>query len=128
MHMKNPNVPAMHFNTRFIQTSYGWFGGGIDVTPCIKDDKEKKVFHKRLKKMCDNHNKNYYPKYKKWCDEYFFLPHRNEPRGIGGIFFDYKNDNWEKNFNFVKDVGLEFVDIFKSSILKKNKLKWKKKT
>ena len=127
MHMKNPNVPAMHFNTRFIQTSHGWFGGGIDVTPCIRDDKEKKLFHKKLKKMCDNHNKNYYPKYKKWCDEYFFLPHRNEPRGIGGIFFDYKKDNWEKNFNFVKDVGLEFIDIFKSSILKKNKLKWKKK-
>lgn len=98
MHMKNPHVPAMHFNTRYIYTSYGWFGGGMDVTPCLKDKKLEKWFHSELKKSCDKHNKNYYKKYKKWCDEYFYLPHRNEPRGIGGIFFDYKKDNWEKDF------------------------------
>ncbi len=124
MHMKNPNIPAMHFNTRYIHTSYGWFGGGMDITPSIKDLKEKKWFHKELKRTCDLHNKNYYKKYKKWCDEYFYLPHRNEMRGIGGIFFDYKNKNWEKDFAFVRDVGITFKNIFKTIILKKYKKKW----
>ena len=72
MHMKNPHVPAIHFNTRFIYTTHGWFGGGMDVTPCLKDNNEKKYLHKELKTMCDRHNKIYYKKYKKWCDEYFF--------------------------------------------------------
>ena len=90
MHMKNPNVPAMHFNTRYIHTSFGWFGGGMDETPCIKDVKEKKWFHNEIISTCDFHNKNYYKKYKKWCDQYFYLPHRNEMRGIGGIFLIIK--------------------------------------
>jgi len=119
MHMKNPNVPAMHFNTRFIKTSFGWFGGGMDVTPSLNDNKLKKWLHKNLKTMCDRHNKTYYKKYSKWCDEYFYIPHRKEARGIGGIFFDYKKDNWEKDFHFVKDVGLEFMKIFNEIILKK---------
>ena len=127
MHMKNPHVPAMHFNTRYIYTSFGWFGGGIDVTPCIKDNNLKKWFHKELKLSCDRHNKNYYKKYKKNCDEYFFIPHRNETRGIGGIFFDYKKENWKKDFNFVKDVGVTFKKIFKEIIDKKNYKKWTKK-
>ena len=126
MHMKNPNVPAMHFNTRFISTSQSWFGGGIDVTPCLVDNKLKFWFHSELKKCCDRHNKKYYKKYKKWCDNYFYLPHRNEPRGIGGIFFDYKKDSWEKDFAFVRDVGLTFKNIFYSIIMKKNKIKWSK--
>jgi len=126
MHMKNPHVPAMHFNTRYIYTSHGWFGGGIDVTPCIKDKILEKWFHFELKKSCDKHNKNYYKKYKKWCDEYFYLPHRKEPRGIGGIFFDYKKDNWEKDFSFVREVGISFKNIFREIILKKHKKKWKK--
>ena len=84
----------------------------MDVTPSKKDLKEKREFHKILKNMCDRHNKSYYAKYKKWCDEYFFLPHRNEPRGIGGIFFDYKKDNFEKDFIFVRDVGVTFQKIF----------------
>ena len=126
MHMKNPNVPAMHFNTRYINTSQKWFGGGIDITPCFKDDKLKKWLHKNLKTMCDRHNKKYYKTYSKWCDEYFYLHHRDEPRGIGGIFFDYKKDNWEKDFNFTKDVGLEFMKIFNEIIQKKNKIKWSK--
>ena len=87
MHMNNPHIPAIHFNTRFIYTTHGWFGGGIDITPCIKDLKEKEILHSELKKMCDRHNKNYYKKYKKWCDKYFYLPHRKETRGIGGVFF-----------------------------------------
>ncbi len=124
MHMKNPNIPAIHFNTRFIYTSFGWFGGGMDITPCIKDNKEKKILHNELKKMCNRHNKNYYKKYKKWCDEYFYLPHRKEPRGIGGIFFDYKKDNWEKDFKFVSDLGITFKLIFNLLINRKNKKKW----
>ena len=126
-HMKNPKIPAIHFNTRFIVTTKNWFGGGIDLTPCIKDDKEKKNFHKKIKLMCDKHNKNYYPKYKKWCENYFYLPHRKEPRGIGGIFFDYKRDNWKNDFNFIKNVGLCFLDCAKTIIRKKMYTKWKKK-
>ena len=77
--------------------------------------------------MCNRHNKKYYPKYKKWCDNYFYLPHRNETRGIGGIFFDYKMDNWEKDFNFVKDVGLCFLDSAKTIIRRKMFSKWTKR-
>jgi len=124
MHMKNPLIPAMHFNTRFISTTQQWFGGGMDVTPSKKDDVEKKDFHKDLMKMCNRHNKNYYKKYKKWCDEYFYLPHRKEPRGIGGIFFDYKNDNFEKDFKFVRDVGVTFQMLFNKIIRKKLNRKW----
>ena len=127
MHMKNPLIPAMHFNTRFISTTQQWFGGGMDVTPSKKDDLEKKDFHQTLKKMCNKHNKNYYKKYKKWCDEYFYLPHRKEPRGIGGIFFDYKKDNFEKDFKFIRDVGTTFENIFQKIIRKKIKNKWTRK-
>ena len=124
MHMKNPHIPAMHFNTRYICTTQDWFGGGIDVTPSIKDENEKKEFHKILKKMCERHNKNYYAKYKKWCDEYFYLPHRKETRGIGGIFFDYKKNNFEKDFKFTRDIGITFQSIFEKIIRKKIKKKW----
>ena len=124
MHMKNPLIPAMHFNTRYICTTLEWFGGGMDVTPSKIDQVEKKEFYKILKKMCDRHNKNYYSKYKKWCDEYFYLPHRKEPRGIGGIFFDYKKDNFEKDFKFVRDVGITFEQIFQKIIRKKINKKW----
>ena len=124
MHMKNPFIPAMHFNTRFISTTQQWFGGGMDVTPSKKDELEKKDFHRTLKKMCDRHNKSYYRKYKKWCDEYFYLPHRKESRGIGGIFFDYKKNNFEKDFNFIRDVGITFQILFNKIIRKKLKKKW----
>ena len=124
MHMKNPHIPAIHFNTRFIYTTHGWFGGGMDVTPCIKDLKEKDFLQNELKKMCNRHNKKYYKKYKKWCDEYFYLPHRKETRGIGGIFFDYKKDNWEQDFKFVRDLGITFKMIFHLIINKKHKKKW----
>ena len=124
MHMKNPQIPAMHFNTRYICTTNDWFGGGMDVTPSKKDDNEKKEFHKILKKMCNRHNKKYYPKYKKWCDDYFYLKHRKEPRGIGGIFFDYKKENFEKDFKFVRDVGVTFQLIFQKIIKGKMKKKW----
>ena len=127
MHMKNPQIPAMHFNTRYICTTQDWFGGGMDVTPSKNDQNEKKDLHKILKDMCNRHNKNYYSKYKKWCDKYFYLPHRKEPRGIGGIFFDYKKNNFEKDFKFVRDVGVTFQYIFQKIIKKKMKRKWTSK-
>tara|TARA_B100000029_G_scaffold162728_1_gene158787 strand:+ start:1520 stop:2371 length:852 start_codon:yes stop_codon:yes gene_type:complete len=126
-HMKNPKIPAMHFNTRFIVTTKNWFGGGMDATPCIKDRIEKNLFHNKIKKMCNKHNKNYYLNYKKWCDNYFYLPHRRETRGIGGIFFDYKKNNWEKDFYFVKEVGLCFLDCIKVIIKRKIYKKWTEK-
>ncbi len=124
MHMQNPNIPAMHFNTRYICTTKDWFGGGIDVTQALQDKHEKNKFHNTLKRMCNRHNKKYYSKYKKWCDEYFFLPHRNETRGIGGIFFDYKKNNFNKDFKFTRDVGVTFQKIFNDIIDKKIKKKW----
>ena len=99
----------------------------MDVTPCLVDNKEKKYFHSELKKTCNFHDKKYYAKYKKWCDEYFYLPHRGEPRGIGGIFFDYKMNNWEKDFSFVKDVGITFAYLVKKIMEKKMFLKWTQK-
>ena len=127
MHMKNPHVPAMHFNTRYIQTSSEWFGGGVDSTPCFKDNKYKKWFHNELKLLCNRHDRSLYKKYSKWCDKYFFLAHRKESRGIGGIFFDYKKDNWEKDFAFVRDLGLTFKELFKETIKNKNKKTWSNK-
>ena len=127
MHMKNPLIPAMHFNTRYICTTSQWFGGGIDITPSKKDDLEKRNFHQTLKNMCNRHHKNYYRKYKRWCDEYFYLPHRNETRGIGGIFFDYETKDWVKNFKFVRELGLSFIDISNKVINRKKKLKYTKK-
>jgi coproporphyrinogen III oxidase len=120
-HMKNPKIPAFHFNTRFIVTSKEWFGGGMDATPSFNDKKEKILIHQKLNTLCKLNNKDY-SMYKKWCDTYFYLPHRKEPRGIGGIFFDYEKKNWEKNFKFVQDLGIAFIDITKKIILnKKNK-------
>ena len=124
MHMKNPHVPAIHFNTRYIHTGYGWFGGGIDLTPCLRNTKLNKWFHDKLNRTCDKHNLKYYKKYKKWCDNYFYLEHRNEPRGIGGVFFDYKKKNFEKDFIFVRDIGLCFIQIFTSMIDQQVKKKW----
>jgi coproporphyrinogen III oxidase len=122
--MQNPHIPAMHFNTRYICTTQNWFGGGMDATPSIKDNNEESNFHLSLRKLCDRHNKTYYKKYKEWCDRYFYLPHRNEARGIGGIFFDYKKDNFERDFKFVRDVGITFQVIFNNIIEKKIKKKW----
>ena len=125
-HMRNPKIPALHFNTRFIITSKEWFGGGIDATPSLKDLGESKIFHEKLKNVCTV-NKKSYKKYKKWCDSYFYLPNRNEPRGIGGIFFDYEMNNWLKNFKFVRDVGLTFIDLSKIIINRKIKKTWSKR-
>jgi coproporphyrinogen III oxidase len=125
-HMKNPKIPALHFNTRFIITSKEWFGGGVDMTPCFTDKTEEALFHSQLKKTCVKNSKDYY-KYKKWCDKYFYLKHRKEPRGIGGIFFDYETKEWNKNFKFVRELGITFINIAKNVISNKNKRSWTNK-
>ena len=125
-HMKNPKIPAIHFITRFIVTSKEWFGGGMDVTTSHEDKIESQIVHNDLKKVCLQNKKNY-KKYKRWCDEYFYLPHRKEARGIGGIFFDYETNDWIKNFKFVRELGLAFIDISNKIINRKKKLKYTKK-
>lgn len=112
-HMQSPLVPAVHMNTRHIVTSKGWFGGGADLTPMYPDDEDTASFHAALKSACDAHDPGYYAKFKEWCDEYFYLPHRNEPRGIGGIFYDYVDTGtWDNDFAFTRDVGLAFLDVY----------------
>lgn len=111
-HMRSPLVPAVHMNTRHIVTAKAWFGGGADLTPMYPDDKDAADFHAAFRSCCDRHDPAYYPKFKKWCDEYFFLPHRNEPRGAGGIFYDYLENDWERDFAFTRDVGETFLAIY----------------
>ena len=112
----NPWVPAMHFNTRYLKTSTKeWFGGGMDVTPCIVDDAYKANYHKDLKSMCDEYDTTYYDKFSKACDEYFYLPHRKETRGIGGIFFEY-HDPSTMHFDYVKAVGVHFNNLIKRTV------------
>lgn len=112
-HMQNPHVPAVHMNTRHIVTSKAWFGGGADLTPMYPNADDARDFHAALQTACDRHSTNYYPSFKAWCDEYFFLPHRNEPRGAGGIFYDYLDSgDWEADFAFTRDVGLAFLDVY----------------
>ncbi len=116
-HMRNPKIPAIHFNTRFICTSKEWFGGGIDVTPSFNNPGDKIYMEKLLKNVCFRNKKNY-KKYKRWCDKYFYLPHHNETRGIGGIFFDYQKEDWKKNFQFIRDVGICFIELSKNLIMR----------
>lgn len=118
LHPKNPHSPIIHMNVRYFETSVGkyWFGGGIDVTPHYIVEDDARFFHQYLKDTCDKHDASYYPKFKTWADDYFFLPHRDETRGIGGIFFDRLEESSGKNkhdiFDFVKDVGDAFVPIY----------------
>ena len=125
IHPISPLVPAIHMNTRMIATTECWFGGGTDLTPVFPKEEETKLFHQALQAACNKHDATYYPKFKDWCDEYFFLPHRNEARGVGGIFFDNLNTgNWEKDFNFVKDVGSVFKDIYPVLVNRVAHLPW----
>jgi coproporphyrinogen III oxidase len=112
-HMRSPKVPAAHMNTRHIVTTTAWFGGGGDLTPMVPNDEDTATFHGAFKAACDTHDPAYYPKYKEWCDRYFYLPHRQEPRGVGGIFYDnLKTGDWDRDFAFTRDVGLAFLDSY----------------
>lgn len=113
-HMKNPHVPAVHMNTRMIVTSKQWFGGGMDLTPALPKEQDTEAFHAANKDCCDRHpDVVQYQELRDWCARYFFLPHRDEERGIGGTFYDQLNsDNWDKDFAFTQDVGKTFIDVF----------------
>jgi len=112
-HMRSPKVPAVHMNTRHIVTTRAWFGGGADLTPMVPHDADTEAFHAALKTACDAHDAAYYPRFKQWCDEYFHLPHRGEPRGVGGIFFDdLDSGDFARDFAFTRSVGEAFLEIY----------------
>ncbi|AZL15032.1 oxygen-dependent coproporphyrinogen oxidase [Rickettsiales endosymbiont of Stachyamoeba lipophora] len=122
-HMHNPLVPAVHMNTRFINTTKNWFGGGADLTPTFEFTVDTEDFHQAFKECCDKFDPDYYAKFKKWCDEYFYLPHRKEARGVGGIFYDYVNSsNFEHDFAFTQQVGETFYKIY-DLIVRRNMFK-----
>ena len=124
-HMHSPLVPAAHMNTRHIVTTKSWFGGGGDLTPTYPDDADTESFHGAFKAACDAHVVADYDRYKKWCDEYFFLKHRNEPRGVGGIFYDYlESGDWEADFAFTRDVGLAFRDAYCAIVRRHMNERW----
>ncbi|MEM9434273.1 MAG: oxygen-dependent coproporphyrinogen oxidase [Pseudomonadota bacterium] len=113
-HMQNPQTPAVHMNTRMFWTPQAWwFGGGSDLNPCIERDEDTQFFHDVLKEHCDRHDPGYYPKFKAWADEYFYVPHRGRARGVGGIFYDDLNTgDWDADFAFTQDVGRAFLPAF----------------
>ncbi|MBN9569014.1 MAG: oxygen-dependent coproporphyrinogen oxidase [Alphaproteobacteria bacterium] len=124
-HMQNPHVPAVHMNTRHLVTREGWFGGGADLTPMFPNPEDAADFHAAMKQACDKSDPAYYPGFKKWCDEYFYLPHRGEARGAGGIFYDRLNSgNWDNDFTFTCDVGLAFLDIYPHIVKRRMETRW----
>lgn len=132
IHPKSPHIPAIHMNTRYIITSKSWFGGGADITPTNKDSKESKelanFFHSNYKKICEEYKVGSYTEFKKWCDDYFFLPHRNESRGLGGIFYDYLDSgDWESDFTFTRNVGKTFLDSYRDILKNTIDKQWSKK-
>jgi coproporphyrinogen III oxidase len=124
-HLQSPRVPAVHMNTRFIVTSKAWFGGGADLTPMTPVDEDTRDFHAALEAACARHDAGYYPRFKQWCDEYFFLKHRNEPRGVGGIFYDYLDSgDWERDFAFTREVGTAFLGIYPRLVRRRMREPW----
>jgi coproporphyrinogen III oxidase len=118
-HMANPHVPAVHMNTRFITTTRRWFGGGADLNPAIPYQDDTDAFHARLRAACARHDPTFYPRFSKWADEYFWLPHRNVARGVGGIFYDHLEGHFDAHFAFTREVGEAFLDIFPAIVRKR---------
>jgi coproporphyrinogen III oxidase len=124
-HMQNPHVPAVHLNTRHFVAAQSWFGGGTDLTPMFPNEEDARDFHAALKRACDAHDPDYYERFRKWCDEYFYLPHRGEPRGAGGIFYDrLESKDWESDFAFTRDVGLAFLRIYPQIVRRRMGQPW----
>ena len=126
-HMWSPHIPAVHMNTRHIATTRSWFGGGADLTPMIINTEDKELFHTAFRSACNKHDDTYYARFKEWCDDYFYLKHRNEPRGVGGIFYDQLANNFEADFNFTKDVGSTFANIYPTIVKRHMNKAWTKK-
>jgi coproporphyrinogen III oxidase len=118
-HMANPHVPAVHMNTRFLTTTRRWFGGGADLNPAIPYDDDTAAFHARLRAACAGHDPTFYPRFSKWADEYFWLPHRSVARGVGGIFYDRLEGHFDAHFAFTRDVGEALLDIFPQIVRKR---------
>ena len=129
-HPRNPHVPAALMNTRMIVTTKQWFGGGGDLNPMLavyrtETHEDTVYFHDAYRRTCDRHDKEYYPKFKKWCDDYFYLPHRDEPRGVGGIFYDRHNSgDWEADFAFTQDVGKCFLETYPALVKRRMRQPW----
>ena len=124
-HMCSPLVPAAHMNTRHIVTRKAWFGGGADLTPIYPDEPAAEEFHAAFASACASYDKECYGRFKQWCDEYFFLKHRNEPRGVGGIFFDYLDSaDWDRDFGLVRAVGEAFLGVFPAIVRARMRLSW----
>ena len=126
-HMWSPHIPAVHMNTRHISTTRSWFGGGADLTPMIINTEDKELFHTAFRSACNKHDDTYYARFKEWCDDYFYLKHRNEPRGVGGIFYDQLANNFEADFNFTKEVGSTFANIYPTIVKRHMNKTWTKK-
>lgn len=132
-HMRNPHIPAVHMNTRFITTTLHWFGGGMDLNPTQAYQRDPSFedsvhFHQAAKAACDSHGSGDYERYKEWCDEYFWLKHRNEPRGTGGIFYDHLDTgDWQADFQFTKAVGEAFLSVYPQIVRKRMHQAWTEK-
>ena len=118
-HMVNPHVPAVHMNTRFLTTTRRWFGGGADLNPALPIQEDTDAFHARMRAACAAHDPTFYPRFSKWAEEYFGLPHRKRARGVGGIFYDRLEDHFEEHFAFTRDVGEAFLDIYPQIVRKR---------
>ncbi|VVT10151.1 Oxygen-dependent coproporphyrinogen-III oxidase [Erythrobacter sp. EC-HK427] len=127
-HMRNPHAPNVHMNTRFLTTQKAWFGGGADLNPALPYAEDTEAFHARLRAACAAHNPTYYDRFKQWADEYFFIPHRNVARGVGGIFYDHlecdDDPSFDRNFAFTRDVGEAFLDIYPKLVRGRMDMEW----
>ncbi len=125
IHPLNPYVPTIHMNYRYFEAqTFWWFGGGVDLTPYYPFEEDVREFHRQLRAICDRCDPDYYPRFKQWCDEYFYIEHREEPRGVGGIFFDYLQGDFDRIYRFVKDNGDNFLSLYEPIVLRRKDLRY----